>query len=237
MQDARGSRFIEADFSGSQFRGVDFSNVKISDAWLVDVDISGHVAGVTINGVDVTDFVEQQLDDRYPIRKLLTAADPDAMRTAWSALEQGAAETVEHARRLPAALLDESVDEEWPFLQTLRHLIYATDRWITGPVLAELEPVHALGMPNPPYEDLPPGVSDLDACPTLAEVLVVRHGRMNAVKNYVGDVSADQLDREVSSPNGGKTTVRRCLHVVFREEWWHNQYAIRDLTVLERRLP
>lgn len=94
MEDARGSRFIEADFSGSQFRGVDFSNVKISDAQLVDVDISGHVAGVTINGVDVTDFVEQQLDERHPIRKLLTAPDPDGMRGAWSALEQAAAETV-----------------------------------------------------------------------------------------------------------------------------------------------
>ena len=143
----------------------------------------------------------------------------------------------ERARRLPAALLDESVDDEWSFLQTLRHLIHATDRWITGPVLAEPEPVHALGMPNPPYEDLPPGVFDLEACPTLAEVLVVRHGRMNAVKNCVGGVSAAQLDREVSSPNGGKTTVRRCLHVVFREEWWHNQYATRDLTVLDGGTP
>ena len=235
MQDARGSMFIEADLSGSHFRGVDFSNVKISDAWLVDVDISGHVAGVTINGVDVTDFVEAQLDERYPVRKLLTAPDPDGMRGAWSALEQAASETVERARRLPAALLDESVNDEWSFLQTLRHLIHATDRWITGPVLAEPEPVHALGMPNPPHEDLPPCVFDLDARPTLDEVLIVRHGRMNAVKSYVCNVSAEQLDREVSSPNGGKTTVRRCLQVVFKEEWWHNQYAIRDLTVLEHR--
>ena len=69
MQDARGSKFIEADLSGSEFRGVDFSNVKISDAWLVNEEISGNVAGLTINGVDVTDFVEQQLDERYPVRK------------------------------------------------------------------------------------------------------------------------------------------------------------------------
>ena len=235
MEDVRESRFIEADFSGSQFRGVDFSNVKISDAWLVNVDISGHVAGLTINGVDVTDFVEQRLDERYPIRKLLTATDPEGMRRACSALEQAAADTVARARRLPAALLDESVNEEWSFLQTLRHLVHAADRWITGPLLAASEPVHALGLPNPPYQDLPTGVFDLDARPTLDEVLLVRHARMNAVKKFLGDVSPGQLDREVSSPNGGKTTVRHCLHVVFREEWWHNQYAVRDLAILEDR--
>ncbi len=234
MQDARGSKFIEADLSGSEFRGVDFSNVKISDAWLVNVEISGHVAGMTINGVDVTDFVEQQLDERYPIRKLLTAADPDGIREALSALEQDASETVTRARQLRAGLLDESVDGEWSFLQTLRHLIHATDRWITGPVLEEPEPVHALGMPNPPHDELPPGVFDLDARPTLDEVLIIRHGRMIAVKNYLSEVTAEQLDCEVSSPNGGKTTVSGCLHVVFKEEWWHNQYANRDLAILEQ---
>lgn len=235
MQDARGSMFVETDLSGSRFRGVDFSNVKISDAWLVDVDISGHVAGVTINGVDVTDFVEQQLDERFPIRRLLVATDLDGMRSAWSALGHAASDTVERARRLPVALLDESVDDEWSFLQTLRHLIYATDRWITGPVLGEPGPVHALGLPNPPHEDLPPGLFDLDARPTLDEVLSVREGRMSAVNEYLCNVDAEQLDREVSSPNGGRTTVRRCLQVVFNEEWWHNQYATRDLTRLEHR--
>lgn len=235
MYDVRASKFIEADFNGSQFRGVDFTNVTISDAWLVNVDVSGHIAGLRINGVDVTNFVEQQLDERYPIRKLLIATDPDGMRQAWSALEQAAADTVERARHLPAALLDVSVNEEWSFLQTLRHLVHATDRWITGPVLAESKPVHALGLPNPPHEELPPGVFDLDARPTLDEVLTVRHARMNAVKTYVSDVTEEQLDREVSSPNGGNTTVLHCLHVVFREEWWHNQYAIRDLTILESR--
>ena len=235
MQDARESKFIEADFSGSQFRGVDFSNVMISDAWLVNVDISGHVAGMRVNGVDVTEFVEQQLDEWCPTRKLLTSTDTDGMRAAWSALEQNAADTVDRARRLPKALLDESVNEEWSFIQTLRHLIHATDRWITGPVLAQPKPIHPLGLPNPPHDDLPPGLFDIDARPTLNEILIVRTARMNTVKNYVHDVNVEQLDREVTSPNGGKTTIGHCLHLVFKEEWWHNQYAIRDITTLERR--
>jgi hypothetical protein len=235
MEDMRSKRFVEADFSGAQFRGVNFTDVKIADAWLINVDISGHVAGLSINGVDVTAFVEQQLDERYPVRKLLTATDPEGLRRSWSALEQAAAETVEIARKLPASLLEESVDEEWSFLQTLRHLIFATERWISGPVLAKLEPFHPLGFPNPPHEALPPGMFDLNANPTLDEIMIVRQARMDAVKNCLGDISAEQLDREVGSPNGGKTTVRQCLHVVFREEWWHNQYANRDLATLAAR--
>jgi DinB superfamily len=90
-------------------------------------------------------------------------------------------------------------------------------------------------LPNPPHEDLPPGVFDLDARPTLDEVLVVRQARMNSLKNYLAGVTAEDLVCEVTSPNGGQTSIRQCIQVVLREEWWHNQYAARDLTILERR--
>ncbi len=234
MDDFTGSRFTEADFSDSQFRGVVFSNVKIVDAWLVDVDIFGHINGLTINGVDVTEFVERQLDERHPTRKLLNAADPGGMRQAWTALQQEAAATLERARKLPVDALNQSVDEEWSYLQTLRHLVYATDRWISGPVLADADAFHRLGLPNPPLEEIPVSLFDLHASPDLDAVLGARHDRTNRVTTYLATVTAEQLDAEVESPNGGTTTVRRCFHVVFREEWWHNQYANRDLAIIER---
>jgi hypothetical protein len=235
MQNFRESKFVEADFHGAQFRGVDFSKVKISDAWLVDVDISGTIAGLTVNGVDVTDFVEQQLDERHPTRKLLRATDPDSMRQTWSALEQAGSDTLARAHRLPREALDESVDDEWSYLQTLRHLVYATDRWISGPVLDDPNPFHPLGLPNPSH-GLPVDLLDAEARPTIDEVLIARRDRMSRVARYLAAASTDQLDSEVESPNGGMASVRRCFQVVFREEWWHDQYAQRDLTVLERRL-
>lgn len=234
MQSFRHSRFVEADFSGSQFRGVDLSDVTISDAWLSNVDISGEVAGLTVNGVDVTGYVEQQLDERHPERKLLRADDPDGMRRAWSALEEMSAETLDRARRLPAARLDEPVGEEWSYLQTLRHLVFATDRWIIGPVLGQEEPFHPLGLPNTPYDEVPPGLFDIEARPTLDQVLAVRRARERLVRDHLATVTVGELDREVGSPNGGTATVRRCFHVVFKEEWWHDRYARRDLEILER---
>ena len=186
MDDHTNARFEEADFSGARFHGVVFSKVKISDAWLHDVDISGHIAGsLLVNGIDVSGYVDSELKKRYPELALLAPFDPDGMRAAWALVEDFSAATVERARALPSEKLDESVDGEWSFLETQRHLVFATDRWITGPVLGEKDWFHPLGMPNPPLDEVPAGVFDLDAKPTLDEVLAMRRGRMDRVAELV----------------------------------------------------
>ena len=65
-------------------------------------------------------------------------------------------------------------------------------------------------------------------------VIAVRRGRMDRVAELVEGINADELNRQVASPNGGTTAVMSCLHLVFRDEWWHDQYANRDLAILER---
>jgi len=237
MEDRTNEQFVDVDFTGSRFRGVIFSGVTISDAWLADVDISGMVAGVSINGIDVTGYVDAELDRRHPERRLLAPDDPPGARLAWQTVEELSSATVERARALPPAALDEAVEGEWSFLETLRHLVFATDRWISGPVLGDPDPFHRLGRPNDPLDEIPAGMLDLDARPALDEVLAVRRDRMDRVRAFVHGVDAKGLEREVRSPNGGATTVLRCLHVVLREEWWHDQYANRDLAILEGRAP
>jgi hypothetical protein len=64
-------------------------------------------------------------------------------------------------------------------------------------------------------------------------VLAVRLERMGRVGAFIAGAAADDLSRTVSSPNGGTISVMSCLHVVFDEEWWHDQYANRDLGILE----
>jgi hypothetical protein len=233
MEDHRHERFAEADFTGARFHGVIFSDVKISDAWLFDVDISGLLGRLTVNGVDVTAYVEDELDRRHPERRLLTPLDGDGARAAWAMIEERAATTVDRARALAPAQLDVRVDDEWSYLETLRHLVFATDRWITGPVLGDRVPFHPLGRPNDPVDVLPAGLFALDARPSLDEVLAVRRERMDRVAGLIREIDAPGLDRSVASPNGGTTTVRDCLHVVLREEWGHDQYANRDLAILE----
>jgi hypothetical protein len=235
VDDHKNERILEADFSGAWFHSVNLSNVKISNAWLFNVEISGLVGNLSVNGIDVGAYVEAQLNERHPERLLLAPFDPDGMRTAWKTLEDLSAATLARARALPADKLDQSVNEEWSFLETLRHLVFATDRWITGPVLDDANPFHRLGMPNPPHDELTMRIFDVEAKPTLDEVLAVRRERMSRVAELIDGIDADELNREVASPNGGTTTVMSCLHVVFGDAWWHDQYANRDLAILERR--
>lgn len=236
MEDRTDEQFVDVDFTGARFHGVVLSDVTISDAWISNVDISGMLRGLTVNGVDVTGYVEDELQRRHPeLLLLLEPEDPAGMLVAWRTIEDLAARTVDRARALPPDQLDEAVNGEWSYLETLRHLVFATDRWITGPVLDDPNPFHRLGRPNDPLDEVPADLLDLDARPTLDEVLAVRRDRMGRVAELVSSLDSEELAREVTSPNGGPTAVRYCLHVVLREEWWHDQYANRDLAELEQR--
>jgi DinB superfamily len=55
-------RFTGDDFRGAVFRDCDMRGVKITDSWLVDVNISGLIGNLTVNDVDVTAFVEAELE-------------------------------------------------------------------------------------------------------------------------------------------------------------------------------
>jgi hypothetical protein len=45
------------------------------------------------------------------------------------------------------ALLHESVDGEWSFIETLRHLAFAGDAWVRRGILGDPAPWHPLDLP------------------------------------------------------------------------------------------
>lgn len=229
-QDLSGAVFWGVDLTGSRFRDVNMTDVTISHARVVGVDIDGFVEHVTINGVDVTRYVNER-DPWYPLRAMLRPADPEGMRAAWRELEQTWATTIDRARRLTEAELHESVGGEWSFVQTLRHLVFAMDKWFTAPVLGE--DFHRIGLPNTGSADFGwPGI-DRSADPALAEVLAVRNERTARLRDYLSDVAPADLVREVDVLENGSTPVNECLYTVFEEEFEHNRYAVRDLAHFE----
>lgn len=124
---------------------------------LVDVDIHGEIQNLKINGVDIGSLVDAELDRRYPLRSKMRPTDPAGFREGWDILKQPWGETVERARRLQPELLHESVDGEWSFLETLRHLVFATDSWIRRAILGDPSPWDPLDLP---WDEMPdtPGV-------------------------------------------------------------------------------
>ncbi|MEY2424253.1 MAG: hypothetical protein QOI95_4320 [Acidimicrobiaceae bacterium] len=230
--DLQGSRFWRVNLSGSRWHGVLLQNVKITDTWVNNVEISGLIGTLKVNDVDVSAFVRNELDKRHPERRMLSATDVDGLRAAWAMIDEQARATVDRARALPEAALDESVDGEFSFLQTLRHLVFATDRWITGPVFGDPNHFHPLGYPHDGADEKELAALDVDARPSLDEVLDLRRERVVRVAELLRTAAHDDLRRTVASPNGGTTSVMSCIHVVLGEEWEHNRYANRDLDVL-----
>lgn len=243
----RGARFTDADLNGVLFRSCDLRGMKVVDSWLMDVSVSGEIENFLVEGIDIAPLVQAELDRRHPervqVRVLRTdAATVDDFRAAWGTLEQLWAETVERARQLPEAAAYERVDGEWSLVETLRHLVFATDAWAGSTILDDPAPFHPLGLTHSSYPReaaLALGV-DLDAQPTLGEVLAVRADRQALVRRIVDGLTAGELTRLCTRPPAPgypeeERTVARCLRVVMNEECEHRRYMTRDLAVLEAR--
>jgi uncharacterized damage-inducible protein DinB len=237
----RGARFDVADLRGARFTDCDLSGVRIMDGWLVDVSISGHLSNFTVNGVDVTDFVNAELDRGHPERVQFRQAESAAdVRALWDTIEGLWGTALERAARLPASALAEQVEGEWSFKQTLRHLVFITDAWASRTVLDEPAPYHRIGLPQswyPASEAAALGI-DLAAEPDYAEILGVRAGRMAVVRGILDGLTDDDLGRRCRrSPAPGypeeERTVIECIAVVMDEEIEHHRFAVRDLAVLE----
>jgi hypothetical protein len=229
-RDLSGSTFWGVDLSGSLFRDVNLTNLRIEGAWLVNVNIDALIDNVVVNGVDVTAYVNEN-DRWYPLRSMLRAPDPDGMRAAWSALEDVWAATIDRARAMPEQRLYESVNGEWSFVQTLRHLVFATDKWFTVPVLGG--DFHPIVLPNSGSDGLDWPGRDRAAEPTFEEALAVRAGRAERFGEYLATVTESDLDRTVDVLENGPNPIRECIYTVLEEDFEHNRYATRDLTELE----
>ena len=174
-----GARFHDVDLSNAQFRLVDMTGVTIRGAAVVNVDISGEVENLRVNGVDVMPLVEAELNRRYPDRAMMRPADADGFRAAWEIIERLWPQTVQRARALSPELLHERVEGEWSFIETLRHLNFATAAWIGRMILGDPSPWHPLDLPwdeAPGWEGIP---WDREARPTLDDVLAVRRERQD----------------------------------------------------------
>jgi hypothetical protein len=228
--DLAGAVFWGADLTGARFRDVNLTDATISHAWLVNVDIDALVDRVVINGVDVTAYVNER-DPWYPLRAMLRPVDPEGVRSTWAALEVEWATTIARAHALPEGLLHESVSGEWSFVQTLRHLVFAMDKWFTVPILAE--PFHPIGMPNSGSVDFPwPGL-EYDLMPSVSDALGVRSDRAARFHEYLAAVTTADFTQPIDVPENGPHPLQECIYTVFEEEFWHNRYARRDLEQLE----
>lgn len=239
--DLTGARFGSVDLVDARFQAVDLHGAVLRGVQLVDASIDGWVRNLTVNGVDVGPLIEAELDRRHPDRVKMRPADPEGFREAWVLLDQLWGGTVDRARRLPPEALHESVEGEWSFVETLRHLLFATDAWIARVMLGDPTPWHPLDLPFDQLPDQPDTPRDRTARPDLDTVLEQREIRYAMVRQVLDDLTDERLAGRTDPvdapgwPPPDRYAVREVLRTVLDEEWQHRLYAERDLAVLEQR--
>jgi hypothetical protein len=240
--DLRGSTFERVHLEGAKFRAVDFTGVVMRNVDLIDVEIDGAVENLRINEVDIGPLIAAELDKRYPLRSKMRPSDPAGFAEAWEIVERLWGETINRARRLQPILLDVSVNGEWSFIETLRHLVFATDSWITRAILGDPSPWDPLGLPWNEMPDDPAVPRDRDARPSLDVVLALRRDRMSMVRDVIKGLTVESLDGHTVPveapgwPPSQSFPIRKCLLIILNEEWEHRRYAERDLAVLESNI-
>lgn len=235
--DLRGARFERVQLQGARFRSVDLSGAQLRGVSVEDVEIDGDIGGLRVNGVAIAPLVEAELLRRQPARAHWHATDPADLRAAWVSLRTSWQELVDRVRTMPEGTADRSVDDEWSFTETLRHLVCATDTWFTVPRGGTFHPWGLMFTDWPRFA--PEGTDfglDQSAHPSLDEVLPVRAERQAAVTAVLDDVTPEQLAERHPGPpwaDEDHITLLQGIQVIIEEECEHLRFAERDLDAID----
>jgi len=168
-------------------------------------------------------------------------ADLVGLRTEWSAMKDRWQQTAARANALGEPACRERVNEEWSFVETLRHLVFVTDAWVGRTILGQASPYHREALPPTFLPDLSFLGIDAAADVSLAEALGLRSDAQAQVDGVLAELDDAGLLRVCDAnpapgfPPDTTQTVLRCLRVVLNEESAHHDFASRDLAALEDR--
>jgi hypothetical protein len=232
-------RFVDQDLSAAEFRECTLDSSRFIGVVMQDAEIDGLVTNLVVNGVEVTAYVESELDRRYPVRVLIRSDVPAELFEGWRLLQADWAATIDRLRATPG-VEHRTVNGEWSALQTLRHLIFVHDSWFRRCVLGSTDPFTPIGLAIDAVPDREGQGLDPTADPGLDEVVTVRTEQAAELHEWLKTVTPAQLAARAPIPEGngwppyarGRST-RQCLGTVLNEEWAHHGFCVRDLDLLE----
>lgn len=235
-----GEEFEDRDLSESVFWGVNLQRATFRDAdltgstffhvFMKNVSIDGEIERLVVNGVDVTDHVNQN-DRWWPLRDNLSPGSVEVLRESWATITAEWGALLAKVAAADPAIVNQSVNGEWSLRDTLRHLLFAVDKWFVVPVLGETS-FDPMGLPNTGSQGRDwPGI-DMSLNPDLAAVLAARSAQHGRFTEHIASMSIESLPATVEVPENGTVPALMCFHVVLEEEFEHLRYMIRDLGAL-----
>ncbi|HTW21611.1 MAG TPA: DinB family protein [Mycobacteriales bacterium] len=232
-------RFVDEDLSAAEFRECMLDRSRFIGVVMQDAEIDGLITNLVVNGVEVTAYVEAELDRRYPVRILIRSDAPSELREGWRQLQADWTATIARLRTSPG-VEHRMVNGEWSAVQTLRHLVFVHDSWFRRCVLGSTALFTPIGLAPDYVPDREQQGLDLSAAPSLDEVVAVRAEQAAELDEWLSAVTPEQLAAPAPIPDGdgwppyarGRST-RQCLGTVLNEEWAHHGFCVRDLDLVE----
>ena len=159
---------------------------------------------------------------------MIPVPDVETARTSATAAHDRLEATIARASTYTEDERQQRVDGEWSTVESLRHLTLVLDLWLSRSIRGEADPFHPIALPPSfmPPKLFPDSSIDPDARPSFDEACQVVRGRMASLRDYVGTLTAEELERPVE--NHAKT-VGGALHVIFTELGAHDLFINRDL--------
>lgn len=233
------TRFEDQDLTDAEFRECDMTRVRLIGVVMQDAVIDGLVTNLVVNGVEVTSFIEAELDRRFPVRLLIRSTDITDLRGAARQLRADWAETVARLRGMPEGSEHRRVGGQWSAVETLRHLVFVHDSWFRRCCLGSVQPFTAIGLASDFVPDQEGQGLDRASNPSLDEVLAVRDEQAAELEWWLASVTSEELSAVAPVPAGpgwpayarGKSLLD-CLHVVLNEGWAHHGFCVRDLDLV-----
>ena len=233
-------RYVDEDFDRAEFRECNLNNTRLIGVMMQDAVIDGLVTNLVVNGVEVMDYVEAELDRRHPVRRLIRSGDLADVRRGWRQLCTDWAATVARMRQAPG-IEHESVNDEWSAVQTLRHLVFVHDSWFRRCCLGSTDLFTPMGLGIESVPGREEQGLDPSADPTLDEVLAIRDEQAAEIERWLETVNSEELhepapipDNDMWPPYARGRSVWQCLRTVLGEEFEHHGFCVRDLDLIER---
>ena len=228
-RDLSDSVFWGVNLQRATFRDADLSGSSFFHVFLKNVSIDGEIDRLVINGVDVTDHVNRH-DRWWPLRNNLSPDSVEVLSESWATIRAEWSALLDKVAANPSVAM-QSVNGEWSLRDTLRHLLFAVDKWFVVPVLGETV-FSSIGLPNTGSQGREwPGI-ELSSDPDMATVLAARAAQHARFTDFIANMTLDSLPETVEVPENGTVPALMCFHVVLEEEFEHLRYMIRDLAAL-----
>src|SRR5215831_8878211 len=233
------ARFEDQDLTEAEFRECDLTRARLIGVVMQDAVIDGLVSNLVVNGVEVTSYVEAELDRRHPVRLLIRSADPADLQEASRQLRAAWAATLGRLPGMAKGSEHQRVGGEWSAVETLRHLVFVHDSWFRRCCLGSTKPFTAIGLASEFVPDQEEQGLDRAAAPSFGEVLAVRDVQGAELERWLSAVTPGELPAPAPVPAGrgwppcarGKS-VLECVHVVLHEGSAHDGCCVRYRNLL-----